>query len=89
MITQILGWCCTITVLYGFFLNANRKYRQALIIWIIGDIGWIWYDYTISNYSHATLSSIIILINLYGYWNLKSGIMKPKDIKRISEDLFL
>lgn len=63
---EILGWLCTILVLIGFLLNANKKLYWALIVWIIGDIGWIIYDYFIDNWSHATLSSVIILINLFG-----------------------
>ena len=70
---EILGWCCTILVLFGFLLNANRKLYWALIVWIIGDVGWIIYDYFIDNWSHATLSTIIILINFYGlYTNAKN-----------------
>lgn len=63
---EIVGWLCTILVLIGFLLNANKKLYWALIVWIIGDVGWIIYDYFIDNWSHATLSSIIILINLFG-----------------------
>lgn len=67
---DVIGWICTIIVLIGFFLNANQNLKWALIVWIAGDIGWIGYDYCIDNWSHATLSSIIILINLYGLWKM-------------------
>ena len=63
---QILGWLCTGLVLSGYLLNANKKFHLALIIWCIGDVGWIIYDYHIDNWSHAALSTIIILINIYG-----------------------
>lgn len=63
-----MGWSATILVLLGFWLNADKKLTYALIIWIIGDIGWIVYDYLIDNWSHATLSTIIIFINLYGLY---------------------
>lgn len=65
---EIIGWICTALVLVGYFLNANKKLIPALIVWLIGDIGWIWYDYCINNWSHATLCSIIILINIFGIW---------------------
>lgn len=68
---QILGWFCTILVLIGFGFNANNKLLPALIIWIIGDIGWIIYDIYIDNYSHCALSTIIILINIYGIFNAR------------------
>lgn len=68
MITSVLGWFSTILILVGFLTNANKKFTIALIIWIIGDVGWIIYDYLINNWSHATLSTIIIFINLYGLY---------------------
>jgi hypothetical protein len=71
---QILGWLSTILVLVGFVLNAKQKLYLALIIWIIGDIGWIVYDILIDNYSHMTLSTIIILINSYGIFKIKGKL---------------
>ena len=68
MITSVLGWFSTILILVGFLTNANKKFTIALIIWSIGDVGWIIYDYLINNWSHATLSTIIIFINLYGLY---------------------
>lgn len=73
---QILGWLSTILVLVGFILNANKKLKFALIIWIIGDVGWIVYDYLINNWSHATLSTVIILINLFGLYKIKNNDLK-------------
>ena len=35
-----------------------------------GDIGWITYDFFIYNISHMVLSLVIIIINIYGIWNL-------------------
>jgi len=65
---DILGWLCTILILTGYILNATQNQILAFTIWIIGDIGWILYDYYIDNWSHATLSTLIIVINLYGYY---------------------
>jgi len=72
LIIELFGWLCTTLVLTGFTLNANGKLKPALIIWIIGDIGWILYDYFINNFSHATLSFVIIFINVYGLYKLKT-----------------
>lgn len=66
----ILSWLCTFLVLVGFAFNSRKQLLPALIIWIIGDVGWIVYDFHIDNYSHATLSTIIILINIYGIYNI-------------------
>lgn len=85
---EILGWICTLLVLSGYWLNAINKYALAMAVWIIGDIGWIIYDYYISNWSHATLSTIIIFINIYGTKRLRRKVMSQRKINKISEDLF-
>lgn len=69
---ETLGWISTILVLAGYILNAQTLTKYAMITWIVGDIGWITYDFFIANFSHLVLSLIIITINLYGIWNLLS-----------------
>jgi hypothetical protein len=69
---EMLGWFSTALVLAGYILNAQQFSRAAMIAWIIGDIGWITYDFYINNFSHLVLSLVIIIINLYGIWNLLS-----------------
>ena len=68
---EILGWVSTALVLIGFGLNANGRLHYAMLSWIVGDIGWITYDFFIDNYSHLVLSLVIIAINVYGIVNLK------------------
>ena len=68
----ILGWVSTALVLTGYILNARQFSKAAMIAWIVGDIGWITYDFYIDNFSHLVLSLVIIVINLYGIWNLLS-----------------
>jgi len=68
---EILGWLSTTLVLIGFGLNAKGRYQYSMISWIVGDIGWITYDFFINNYSHLVLSLVIIAINVYGIINLK------------------
>ena len=69
---EALGWISTALVLIGYILNARQLSTHAMIAWIVGDIGWITYDFYIDNFSHLVLSSVIIAINLYGIWNLLS-----------------
>jgi len=69
---EALGWISTALVLIGYILNARQYSKQAMIAWIVGDIGWITYDFYIDNFSHLVLSLVIIIINLYGIWNLLS-----------------
>tara|TARA_Y100000385_G_scaffold26261_1_gene25004 strand:+ start:507 stop:743 length:237 start_codon:yes stop_codon:yes gene_type:complete len=68
---EALGWVSTVLVLIGYTLNAKGKFQYAMVAWIVGDVGWITYDFYISNFSHLALSSIIIVLNLYGIWNIK------------------
>ena len=68
---EILGWLSTALVLLGFVFNSKGKYTLAMITWIVGDIGWITYDFYIDNISHLVLSAVIISINLYGIFNIK------------------
>jgi len=69
---EALGWISTALVLIGYILNARQLSKHAMIAWIVGDIGWITYDFHIDNFSHLVLSLVIIAINLYGIWNFLS-----------------
>jgi hypothetical protein len=68
---ELLGWLCTLLVIIGFYVNAKQKLALAIILWVIGDVGWIVYDVLINNFSHGVLSGLIIGINIYGFCNLK------------------
>jgi hypothetical protein len=68
--TDIIGWIATGLVLLGYWLNSNRLHYQAMAVWIIGDIGWIMYDIQRSIYPHLTLSSVIIILNIYGIYKI-------------------
>jgi hypothetical protein len=69
---EALGWISTALVLFGYVLNARQYSKQAMVAWIVGDVGWITYDFYIDNFSHLVLSLVIIAINLYGIWNFLS-----------------
>ena len=78
---EALGWTSTILVLFGYILNAKMKHRAAMVAWIVGDVGWITYDFFITNISHLVLSLVIISINLYGIYQYKvmqnGGVKQP------------
>lgn len=73
---ELVGWVCTLLVLVGYYLNSIQKYLPAMLIWSIGDIGWIVYDFSISNFSHLALSGTIILLNGYGIYRILKGKKK-------------
>jgi hypothetical protein len=54
-------------------MNARGNSKLAMITWIVGDAGWITYDFFIDNISHLVLSLIIIAINVYGIIRIWKG----------------
>ena len=76
---EALGWISTGLVLVGYISNATGNTKLAMVTWIVGDIGWITYDFFIDNFSHLVLSLVIIIINLYGIYRLwKSSSVAKK-----------
>ena len=73
---EVLGWSSTVLVLIGFILNARGHFTWAMCMWIVGDVGWITYDFFIDNFSHLVLSLVIISINIYGIIHLKKKELK-------------
>ena len=67
---ELVGWVCTLLVLVGYYLNSIQKHIPAILVWVIGDIGWIVYDLYINNISHLSLSALIIVLNSYGMYRL-------------------
>ena len=67
---ELLGWISTALVLVGYVLNAKDVRTGAMVTWIVGDTGWIVYDFFIDNVSHLVLSLVIITINVYGMYNI-------------------
>jgi len=65
-----LGWISTILILLGYTFNARLQHRIAMIVWIIGDIGWVTYDIIIHNWSHMVLSFLLIGLNLLAIRNI-------------------
>ena len=70
---ELLGWFSTALVLLGYICNARQLTYIAMIAWIVGDTGWIVYDFFIDNFSHLVLSFVIISINVYGMYNIKKA----------------
>jgi len=77
---EYLGWIATALVLIGYYYNSKNQRHAAFVTWIMGDVGWIVYDFYIANWSHMVLSLVIIGLNLYGIYNNFKN-----DNKRISK----
>lgn len=80
---EAFGWVGTALVLLGYFFNAQAKYYTAMVTWIVGDILWITYDIVREIYPHLTLCVVVVLINLYGIYNiLKSKSRSRAEVAR-------
>jgi nicotinamide riboside transporter PnuC len=63
---NFLGWLGAALVILGYYLNAN-KFSECWGIWIMGNI-FVGIDcYKKEAYSAASMSFIIVLVNIYGY----------------------
>ena len=41
---EALGWISTGLVLLGYICNAQQLTSYAMVVWIVGDAGWVVYD---------------------------------------------
>ena len=63
-----VGWTGAFLVIFGYVLNANM-YSSSWLIWMIGNAMVGAYSLTKQAYPTAVMSFIIILMNIYGYFN--------------------
>ena len=67
---SLLGWLGVIITLIGYYLNANRNIYSWLL-WIVGNTIIGLYSYLIEVWPTVFLSAVLIIINIYGYFNWK------------------
>ncbi len=85
---EVFGWLGTALVLLGYLLNARAKYYAAMIAWIVGDVLWITYDIIREIYPHLVLCGVVILINVYGIYNiLKNKSRSRAEVARQAHNL--
>ena len=65
---QRLGWLGAFLVVFGYYLNANMDVNSWLC-WIAGNAMVGGYSLSIKAYSTAAMSFIIMIMNVYGYYN--------------------
>ena len=85
MYGSILSWVAAITVMAGFAANSWNYRKTSFILWIVGDVFWIWWDLSINNPAHAALSGFIIFINILGWYKYNKEKEKDGTSKRGSE----
>ena len=65
---DLIGWFAAILILSGYYLNAN-KYSECWIVWVIGILSMGLYCHRKGAYPAATMSFVIVIMNIYGYIN--------------------
>ena len=63
-----LGWIGTSLVLLGYYLNANM-YISSWLVWAVGNLFVGKYCLDRKAYPTAIMSFVLIILNIYGYFN--------------------
>lgn len=67
---DLIGWVGFLFITIGYYLNA-KKYINCFFIWGTGNIIYIIYGYIISAIPIIAMSSFVLCMNVYGYYNWK------------------
>ena len=65
---QRIGWLGAFLVILGYYLNANMNINSWLV-WAIGNAMVGGYSLTKGAHPTAVMSFIIMIMNVYGYYN--------------------
>ena len=66
IVCERIGWIGAIFVVFGYYLNANQ-HATSWLFWVIGNSLIGFYSLNKKAYPTATMSFILVLINIYGY----------------------
>ena len=70
---DLIGWVGFLFITIGYYLNA-KKYINCFFIWGTGNIIYIIYGYIISAIPIIAMSSFVLCMNVYGYYNWKEEV---------------
>ena len=71
-VIETIGWFGALLVVGGYYLNANG-FISSWVVWVIGNLcvaGYSWYK---KAWSTLTMSIIIAIMNIYGYYKSRLG----------------
>ena len=66
--SDFLGWFGSLLVIFGYFLNANM-HSSSWLGWIVGNGFVAVYCFNKKAYPTFFMSLIIMIMNIYGYYN--------------------
>ena len=70
---QRLGWLGAFLVIFGYYLNANMMVSSWLV-WAVGNAMVGAYSLSKKAYPTVVMSLIIMIMNVYGYFNWGSEL---------------
>ena len=70
---DLIGWVGFLFISIGYYLNA-KKYINCFFIWGTGNIIYIIYGYILSAIPIIAMSSFVLCMNVYGYYNWKEEV---------------
>jgi hypothetical protein len=70
-VISLTGWVGTVLILFGYYLNANKK-TTSWITWFFGNTLMLIYSMFIEAYPQVALALVLLGLNVYGYiqWKL-------------------
>jgi len=70
-IISLTGWVGTFFILFGYYLNANKK-TTSWVTWFIGNTLMLIYSIFIVAYPQVVLALVLLGLNVYGYIQWKA-----------------
>jgi nicotinamide riboside transporter PnuC len=67
---EMLGWLGFVCLIIGYVLNA-KKHISCFYFWALGNILMIVYAYIISALPQIATAVVVLLMNIYGYYQWK------------------
>ena len=67
---EVLGWMASVFILFGYYLNANKK-QISWITWFVGNIFMMIYSIEIDAWPQVALAIVLSCLNVYGYLQWK------------------
>jgi len=65
---EVLGWVASGFILFGYYLNANKK-QISWITWFVGNILMMIYSIEIDAWPQVALAIALMVLNIYGWIN--------------------
>jgi len=62
----MISWCFSILIIIAVILNIKKR-KESFILYGIGNIYWMMYDWYIGQYSQSILFLSLLILTIWGY----------------------